>query len=296
MLELVFDTGGRDVELERIVIDRPDGNPVRLEFLRSDALPVKPCAGGPAVFTFEKFTCEGLELSEQEVTRLFRTAAAENALYIDAITHATGEHAPELSLLAVNELNDPHGQRTVLVDLTRSPLPVRPVTARMTVCLSDADEVRGKMRSVIKSALLDERCASYVSAESVAAFLTNVLMENGAWLDVNYPSLERHVHTYDDVPYVLERYRDSGRVGFSLQRRPCTVRSLIDGILMDPSCEKGRITVRTYTGVNASLRYDGCRVIETSGPLERIKQAFVDQDKVFVYESGDSTYWAVELA
>ena len=65
---------------------------------------------------------------------------------------------------------------------------------------------------------------------------------------------------------------------------------------MDPSCEKGRITVRTYTGVNASLRYDGCRVIETSGPLERIKQAFVDQDKVFVYESGDSTYWAVELA
>ena len=291
MLELVFDTGGRDVELERIVIDRPDGNPVRLEFLRSDALPVKPCAGGPAVFTFEKFTCEGLELSEQEVTRLFRTAAAENALYIDAITHATGEHAPELSLLAVNELNDPHGQRTVLVDLTRSPLPVRPVTARMT-----ADEVRGKMRSVIKSALLDERCASYVSAESVAAFLTNVLMENGAWLDVNYPSLERHVRTYDDVPYVLERYRDSGRVGFSLQRRPCTVRSLIDGILMDPSCEKGRITVRTYTGVNASLRYDGCRVIETSGPLERIKQAFVDQDKVFVYESGDSTYWAVELA
>ena len=296
MLELVFDTGGRDVELERIVIDRPDGNPVWLEFLRSDALPVKPCAGGPAVFTFEKFTCEGLELSEQEVTRLFRTAAAENALYIDAITHATGEHAPELSLLAVNELNDPHGQRTVLVDLTRSPLPVRPVTARMTVCLSDADEVRGKMRSVIKSALLDERCASYVSAESVAAFLTNVLMENGAWLDVNYPSLERHVRTYDDVPYVLERYRDSGRVGFSLQRRPCTVRSLIDGILMDPSCEKGRITVRTYTGVNASLRYDGCRVIETSGPLERIKQAFVDQDKVFVYESGDSTYWAVELA
>lgn len=298
MIELILDTGGLDVELQNITVRAAPGEPdtIRLGFLRSDALPIKPCAGGPATFTFEKFTRDGLELSEQEVVRLFRTAAAENALYIDAVTYATGEHAPGLSLLAVNRLDGPDGKRTVLVDLTRSPLRVRPVTARMSVCLSDADEVRGKMRSIIKSALLDERCAPYVSAESVATFLTDVLMENGAWLDVNYPSLERHVRAYDDVPYVLERYRDSGRVGFSLQRQPCTVRSLIDGILADPSCEKGRVTVRTYSGIDVSLRYDECRIIETSGPLNRIDRAFVDQNKISVCEDGDNTHWTVELA
>lgn len=295
MVELVFDTDGRDVVLERIAVRPPEKDPVRLEFSKSDGLPVKPCAGGHEIFTFDGFRRNGLKLCDRDAADLFRTAAACDGLYVDAVVAGTGEHAPEMALVAVNELTERYGERTVLVDLTRSPLKVRPVTARMSVCLSDADEVRTRMRGVIKSALLDRQCDKLVSAESVAGFLTGILMENGAWMDVAYPSLDRSGHAHDFPPYALERYSKPCGIGFFLTRTPCSVKTLVDGILADGSCPKGDVTVETCSGTNISLSYDAGRIVKTSGPLGRVEYAFVDQDRVSVREDGTGTHWAVKL-
>lgn len=295
MLELVFDTGGRDVILERIAVQPPEKDPVRLEFSKPDGLPVKPCAGGPEIFTFDGFERNGLKLCDRDAADLFRTAAACDGLYVDAVVAGTGEHAPEMALVAVNELAGRHEERTVLVDLTRSPLKVRPVTGRMSVCLSDTDEVRAKMRAVIKSALLDRKCGELVSAESVAGFLTGILMENGAWMDVAYPSLDRSGHAHGFPPYALERYSEPCGIEFFLTRTPCSVKTLVDGILADGSCPKGDVTVETCSGTNISLSYDAGRIVKTSGPFGRVEYAFVDQDRISVREDETGTHWTVKL-
>lgn len=296
MVELVFDTGGRDIVLERIAVRPPEKDPVRLEFSKPDGLPVKPCAGGPETFTFDGFRRNGLKLCDRDAADLFRTAAACDGLYVDAVVAGTGEHAPEMALVAVNELTGRYGERTVLVDLTRSPLKVRPVTERMSVCLSDADEVRTRMRDVIKSALLDRQYDKLVSAESVAGFLTGILMENGAWMDVAYPSLDRSGHAHDFPPYALERYSKPCGIGFFLTRTPCSVKTLVDGILADGSCPKGDVTIETSSGTNISLSYDAGRIVKTSGPLSRVEYVFVDQDRVSVRDDGTGTHWTVKLA
>ena len=296
MLELVFDTGGRNVVLEHIAVRPPEKDPIRLEFSKPDGLPVRPCAGGPAAFTFDGFRRGRLELSDREAIDLFRTAAACDGLYVDAVVAGTGEHAPKMSLIAVNELAGRHEERTVLVNLTRSPLKVRPVTERMSVCLSDADEVRARMRTVIKSALLDRQCDKLVSAESVAGFLTDALIKNGAWMDVAYPSLDRSAHAHDFPPYAPERYSKPYGIGFFLTRTPCSIRTLVDGILADGSCPKGDVTIETSSGTNISLSYDAGRIVKTSGSLDRIGYAFVDQDRVSIREDETGTHWTVKLA
>lgn len=115
MLELVFDTGGRDVVLERIAVRPPEKDPVRLEFSKPDGLPVKPCTGGPEIFTFDGFGRNGLKLCDRDTADLFRAAAACDGLYVDAVVAGTGEHAPEMALVAVNELTGRHGGNVKLM-------------------------------------------------------------------------------------------------------------------------------------------------------------------------------------
>lgn len=299
MVELVFDTGGRDVELKNLAV-RTASNAsgmMRLGFARTDGMPIKACAGGPTTFRFDSMDCDGRELSDSAIVDAIRAAVRAGVLYADAAVISTGEHAPVMSLLSVNVMDAASGKASAAIDLTGDPLPVRPLTARMTVCLSDADEVRAAMRSVIKSALLDEKCSALVSADDVSRFLTDALMENGAWMDVAYPSLGRNTARYDELPYVLERRPGKDECSFCLVRTPCSVESLVAGILKDPSCPKGRIRIRNRTGSEVSLDYDGARILRQAGPFGHMGNAFVNPNGVSVVGDAGGMFscWDVRL-
>lgn len=299
MVELVFDTGGRDVELKSLAVRAANdtSGAMRLGFARTDGLPVRACAGGPVTFRFDSMDHDGRELSDSAIVDAIRAAVRDGVLYADAAVISTGEHAPDMSLLAVNVMDEASGEASATIDLTGGPLPVRPLTARMTVCLSDADEVRAAMRSVLRSALLDEKCSSFVSADAVSRFLTDALMESGAWMDVAYPSLGRDTARYDELPYVLERHPGKDACSFYFVRTPCSVESLVAGILKDPSCPKGKIRIHNRTGSEVSLDYDGARVLRQAGPFGHMKNAFVSPNGVSVVDDAGGMFscWDVRL-